>query len=346
MWRQQQMCNVRLSITEASSSWQGKWLSEWRIDASSAFISPPPLLSFPLLCLPLFALLRFSHHLLSPPFSFFFPDVSPFPSFLLLVFSCPPFSFFFFAFLHCLSPLLISPPPSISYFPFSSSSSHLCCHLLSFPCLLISILLSSFFSFLLFPLWFYYLLILLFILIFSLLFFFPLLVSSPLLVSILLSDSHSFLSLICHPSHFPTHLHSLLFSSSHDYIFFLSFPSFFLLMSIICSCLLFSPLSLLLSFYVPSLTSIFLKFFSPSSFFSSSLEQFNRQTPSGLNVVLLFLPETILLSNTLPEPLTRPPISQPERLKWNIINNPPYWNLLSAVSLSLFNKRLVTVFPI
>lgn len=39
-------------------------------------------------------------------------------------------------------------------------------------------------------------------------------------------------------------------------------------------------------------------------------------------------------------------ISQPERFKWNIINNPPYWNLLSAVSLSLFTKRLVTVFPI
>lgn len=36
---QQQMCNVRPSISEVSSSWQDKWLSEWRIDAASAFIS-------------------------------------------------------------------------------------------------------------------------------------------------------------------------------------------------------------------------------------------------------------------------------------------------------------------
>lgn len=36
---QQQMCNVRPSISEVSSSWQDKWLSEWQIDAASAFIS-------------------------------------------------------------------------------------------------------------------------------------------------------------------------------------------------------------------------------------------------------------------------------------------------------------------
>lgn len=53
-----------------------------------------------------------------------------------------------------------------------------------------------------------------------------------------------------------------------------------------------------------------------------------------------------LVIRRFPTPSSRPHISQPERLKWNIINNPVYWNLLSAVSLSLFNKRLVTVFPI
>lgn len=72
---------------------------------------------------------------------------------------------------------------------------------------------------------------------------------------------------------------------------------------------------------------------------SVCLYSFNPEPPSLLH-------QRSILTSSDRHQQTRPPISQPERLKWNIINNPAYWNLLSAVSLSLFNKRLVTVFPI
>lgn len=170
---QQQMCNVRPSISEVSSSWQDKWLSEWQIDAASAFIS-----------------------------AHFHP----------------------FIFLYFLTSTL-----NASFFVFS----------------LPSLFLSSF----------------------------P---SSPLIL---------FLVVLSHLFHSSFTLFSLCFTPP---------PPFF------------SPLR---AFYYH----------------------------------FLWPP---LVIRRFPTPSSHPHISQPERLKWNIINNPVYWNLLSAVSLSLFNKRLVTVFPI
>lgn len=111
MWQQQHMCNVRLSITDASSSWQDKWLSEWRIDAASPFISLP-LLSFSL-SLSLLSLVFF-------PFSFscflFSPSLP----------TCLHLSSIFFS-LHFFTFFFLSSPPLL-YFPNTSSPTH---HLLS-----------------------------------------------------------------------------------------------------------------------------------------------------------------------------------------------------------------------
>lgn len=214
MWQPQHMCNVRLSITDASSSWQDKWLSEWRIDAASAFISLP-LLSFSVLSLSRSSSL--------------------------------------FSFLSLSRPLLLS-------FLFYSR-------------LLISFFLSCIFVSLQF---------------FTFFFFFILLL-------------------------------------------ILIFPVPFRPLTIFC-------LKLSLS---PSYSICF---------------PINPQTPSGLPVVTplfhcarFIIKHFASVSHVVRRsliPSTQPLIIQPEKLKWNIINNPPYWNLLSAVSLSLFNKRLVTVFPI
>lgn len=128
------------------------------------------------------------------------------------------------------------------------------------------------------------------------------------------------------------------------------------------SCPLFTFLSLFFFLLLSSCSLSIILPFHPSPPISLSLTHRLHNLSSLFYFLIPILSSYLLFSSSmllflLPHPLVfflsgercswpHLSISQPERFKWNIINNPPYWNLLSAVSLSLFTKRLVTVFPI